>query len=220
MSRTVLVIGDTHFPAVHPDYLEFVKKIRFKYKCDEVVHIGDIVDHHCISFHKKHPEHPAAMDEFKAATKCIKKWYAAFPHMRICIGNHDERVARLAADAGIPDVYLKNWNELYDTPNWSWDWGHTIDDVFYTHGTGCSSLYPAFNAAKMRAMSVVMGHTHSVAGINWVVGPNTRFFGMNVGSGVDRNHLAMRYGSNYLKKPILSCGVVKDGHPYLELMNL
>lgn len=221
MSRTsILVIGDTHFPAVHPEYLNFVRKIRDKYRCNQVIHIGDVIDHHCISFHKKHPEHPAAMDEYKSALKAISKWKSVFPSMKICIGNHDERVARLAADAGIPDIYLRQWNELYDTPGWEWDWGHTIDNVLYTHGTGSSSAYPAFNAAKSRAMSVVMGHSHSVANINWLVGPSTRFFGMNVGSGVDREHISMRYGVNYMKKPVISCGVVVDGHPYLELMNL
>ena len=160
------------------------------------------------------------MDEFTNALKCIKKWHDHFPNMKVCIGNHDERVGRLAADAGIPDIYLKKWNELYDTPKWEWDWGHTIDDVFYTHGTGCGGLYPAFNTAKTRAMSVVMGHTHSIANINWLVGPKTRFFGMNVGSGVDRSHLAMQYGINYIRKPVVSCAAVVNGHPYLELMSL
>ena len=41
---------------------------------------------------------------------------------------------------------------------------------------------------------------------------------MNVGCGVDREHIAMAYGSNFLKKPIVSAGVVIDGHPFLELM--
>lgn len=220
MPKSVLVIGDTHFPAVHPDYLKFVLNIQKKYKCNEVIHIGDVIDHHCISFHKKHPDHPSALDEFKNALKEIKKWHQHFPSMKICIGNHDERVGRLAADAGIPDIYLQSWNDLYNTPLWDWNIGHTIDNVFYTHGTGAGGLYPAFNTAKVRAMSVVMGHTHSIANINWLVGPTTRFFGMNVGSGVDKSHLSMQYGSNFLRKPVVSCAVVVDGHPYLELMNL
>ena len=217
---TVLVIGDTHCPAVHRKYLKFVQQIFSKYECNRVVHIGDVVDHHCISFHKKHPEHPAAMDEYNSAMKHINTWHKIFPVMDVCIGNHDERVCRLAADAGIPDMYIRNYSDVYGTPLWNWAKTHEIDGVLYTHGTGASSAYPAFNAAKTRASSVVMGHTHSNAAINWLVGPNTRFFGMSVGSGVDRNHLAMQYGDHYLKKPVLSCGVVVDGHPYLELMPL
>ena len=37
----VLVIGDTHFPAVHKNYFSFIKRVRDKYKCTEIIHIGD-----------------------------------------------------------------------------------------------------------------------------------------------------------------------------------
>lgn len=217
----VLVIGDTHFPAVHRNYLSFVKNIRKKYKCDKVLHIGDVVDHHTISFHKKHPDSISAIDEYKQAMRHIKTWYAEFPEMQICIGNHDERVFRLSADVGIPSFYIKQYSQIYNTPKWKWDYGFTIDGVYYTHGTGTGGQYPSFNSAKSRATSCVLGHHHSIAGINWLVGPTTRFFGMDIGSGIDRNHLDFSYSKFHLKKPVVSCGVVINGkHPYLELMNL
>ena len=219
MSR-VLVIGDTHFPAVHPGYLDFVKEIKKKHRCDTIVHIGDVIDHHTVSFHKKHPDNTGAVAEYQQAFTHIQEWKKAFPKMQICIGNHDDRVARLNADVGIPAFYLKPWNELYGTNQWVWDSGFVIDNVFYTHCTGASSAYPALNAAKSRSTSVVMGHHHSVAGIHWIVGPNTAYFGMDVGCGVDRHHMSMQYGANYIKKPVISCGVVINGHPYLELMPL
>ena len=52
MSR-VLVIGDVHEPATHPAYRAFVSDLYSAWNCDRVVFIGDVVDHHCISFHKK-----------------------------------------------------------------------------------------------------------------------------------------------------------------------
>ena len=48
----VLVIGDTHAPCVHKDYIQFLKKIEKKHQCNRVVHIGDIVDWNSISFHE------------------------------------------------------------------------------------------------------------------------------------------------------------------------
>jgi predicted phosphodiesterase len=216
----VLVIGDLHCPAVHPKYLDFVKGIRKKYKTDETVFIGDVVDHASISFHKKNPEHPAALDEYDQAMRSLRLWVKAFPDAVVTIGNHDDRVVRIAADAGIPAHYIKNYSETYDSANWDWMPFIEIDGVYYYHGIGANGMYPAINAAKMRLQSVVIGHYHSVAGINWIVGPTSRIFGMNVGSGVDRFHPAMQYGSAYLKKPVVSCGVVIDGHPYLELMDL
>lgn len=219
MSR-VLVIGDLHCPAVLEGYLDFTRHVKKKYKTDTTVFIGDVVDHAAISFHKKNPEHPDAMNEYRMAMDSIVEWRKTYPNAYVTIGNHDERVARLAADAGIPGHYLKNYSEVYNTPNWRWVTHVEIDGVYYYHGVGAGSNYPAINAAKMRLQSVVMGHYHSVAGINWVCGPTNRVFGMNVGSGVDREHPAMEYGSAYLRKPIVSVGVVIDGHPYLELMNL
>jgi predicted phosphodiesterase len=219
-SMRTLVIGDLHCPATHPKYLDFVKKIRDKYKTNNTVFIGDVVDHASISFHKKNPEHPAAMDEYHQAMKGIAKWSRAFPEATVTIGNHDERVARLAADSGIPCHYLKGYAEIYNTPQWDWVRSVDFDGVHFYHGVGAASQYPAFNAAKMKLQSVVIGHYHSVASINWICGPNMRLFGMSVGSGVDRDHPLMLYGSAWLKKPIVSCGVVIDGMPYLELMDL
>lgn len=220
MSR-VLVIGDTHFPACHPQYLQFVRKVYTKYRCNTVVHIGDVVDHHTISFHKKHPDSMDATTEYNLARKEIAKWYKVFPDVRVCIGNHDERVFRLNADVGIPAFYIKQYNEIYNTPRWKWDYSFILDGVYYAHGTGGGGLHPAANQMKARAISCVLGHHHSIAGINWMVGPTTRFFGMDVGTGVDCNHLGFSYGKYHLKKPVVSCGVVLEGkHPYLEVMEL
>ena len=43
---------------------------------------------------------------------------------------------------------------------------------------------------------------------------------MNVGCGIDAKAYAFNYGKDSRKKPILSCGVVIDGKPYLEIMTL
>ena len=215
MSR-VLVIGDLHAPATHPDYYKFVRKIQKKYNTNRTVFIGDVIDHEAISRHEKNPELPAALDEFKTALKQIKKWHRAFPEAVVCIGNHDERVMRTAKGAGIPGIYLRPYNEVYGTDGWNWLYRYHCDDVLYTHGTGWSGLSPAFNAAKQTRQSVVCGHVHSVGSINYHTNDTDTIFGMNVGAGVDSEHLAMSYGKFSLKKPVLSCGVVINGHPYLE----
>tara|TARA_Y100001938_G_scaffold20502_2_gene26049 strand:+ start:56835 stop:57503 length:669 start_codon:yes stop_codon:yes gene_type:complete len=215
----VLVIGDLHLPAEHPDYYSFVKDIKRKYRTNTTVFIGDIVDHHAISFHKKHPESISAMQEYQGVVDNLKKWKRLFPSAHVMIGNHDERVIRLNADVGIPPVYLKEYSEVWDTPNWSWEYSTNIDGVHYSHGTGSGGMAPAFNSAKLTGNSWVMGHTHSVAGIQYLRTPTNKYiFGMNVGCGVDTNHTAMSYAKNYIKKPIVSVGVVIDGHPYLELL--
>jgi len=210
------VIGDIHAPATHPDYFGFVRKIQKKYNTNKTVFIGDIIDHEAITFHEKNPELPAALDEYYIALKQVKKWHKAFPKATVCIGNHDERVMRKAKTVGIPGIYLRPFNEVYGTSGWNWLYQHHCDDVLYTHGTGWSGLSPAFNAARQTRQSVVSGHTHSIASINYHCNGKDSIFGMNVGAGVDDEHLAMQYGRFSLKKPVFSCGVVINGHPYLE----
>jgi predicted phosphodiesterase len=216
----VLVIGDTHAPAMHPAYIPFLKTIANKWDINRVVHIGDVVDHHCISFHPKHPESEGALMEYEMAKKQIQKMYEAFPKADVTIGNHDKRIERLAGTVNIPGLYLKPYKELYDTKGWNWVDSVEIDDVFYYHGTGAPSNNPGFNAAKARMQSTVIGHFHSFSGVSYVAGPKTKIWGMSVGCGVDRNHLSMGYTEPHLKKPLLGCGVVIEGHPYLETMDL
>jgi predicted phosphodiesterase len=47
----VLVIGDLHCPFEKEGYLEFCKEQYKKWKCNQVVFIGDIIDNHYSSYH-------------------------------------------------------------------------------------------------------------------------------------------------------------------------
>ena len=64
-NKPVLVIGDTHCPAMLDGYIPFLKKIHKKHGCGRVVHIGDLVDWNSISFHEKNPSMPSPAEEFK-----------------------------------------------------------------------------------------------------------------------------------------------------------
>lgn len=217
MSR-VLCIGDIHEPVSRKKYLEFCQDLCEEWQCDTTVFLGDIADWHAVSFHAHHPECPGPVDEYDLAYEKIQKWYDVFPNSRICIGNHDERLIRLAESVNIPKKFLRNFNEVWDTPSWDWDYSHIIDDVYYFHGIGNGGTYPAPNAAKKMLMSVVMGHCHSASGIKWLASPQRRIFGMDTGCGIDDKAFAFAYGKHMIKRSIISAGVVLDGVPYLEIM--
>ena len=91
MSR-VLVIGDPHEPVCHPGYRPWCRYLRNKFKTTKTVIIGDICDHHAISFHAANPMCPGADDERILTKQKIKGWYRDFPKVIITIGNHDARV--------------------------------------------------------------------------------------------------------------------------------
>jgi predicted phosphodiesterase len=218
MSKSkVLVIGDIHAPYNRPSYLPFCKEIYNKYRCNKVVFIGDVVDLHSISFHPKHPELPNAAMEYDMAKKEIAKWKKAFPKALVCIGNHDSRPVRMAETVSIPEILLKDFSSIWDTPDWSWNWEFIIDDVCYTHGTGCGGIYPAFNKMRSTGTSYVMGHTHANAGIKWEASTRHRLFGMDVGCGCNDRSMAFAYGQFARRRSIIGCGVVIEGIPYYEI---
>ena len=214
----VLAIGDLHEPATHPAYLDFCKDMYKLWDCDTVVFMGDIIDHHNISFHAKDVDTTDVNTEYDLALQGVKKWNKAFPKAHVTIGNHDMRVYRLASTVNIPSQFIRDYSDVWKTPKWNWVPSIEIDDVLYYHGEGVSGINTAFNAARGQMISTVVGHHHSNAGVKWLCGPNGRIFGMDVGCGVDVNNPAMSYGSKFLKKPVLSCGVVIDGIPYHEIM--
>ena len=74
----VLVIGHLHLPAERKDYLDFCKSLKKKYKTDTTVFIGDVIDHHSISFHNKHPEEDAALAEYHRVQQAMKAWKKSF----------------------------------------------------------------------------------------------------------------------------------------------
>jgi hypothetical protein len=200
--------------------MEFCRDIKKQWRCNEVVFIGDLVDWNSIAFHASNPEGHSALDEFQLTKACIGKWLKVFPKAKICVGNHDARVVRLAESVNIPSKFIRAYAELWGTPKWEWDYSHTIDDVYYFHGTGFGGLHPAFNAARQMSMSVVMGHIHSVGGVKWLVNPHKRWFGMDVGCGCDDDSYAFSYGKHFKRKSVVGCGVVIDSVPYYEIMPL
>jgi predicted phosphodiesterase len=217
MSR-LLIIGDTHLPYTRRHYLRFCKDLYKEYKCDSVLHIGDVVDSSAISFHIKNPEMPNAKLEYERTYEAVKNWHGAFPKAKVCIGNHDARIIRVAGSVNIPSQLLKSYRELWDTPGWDWQWEHTVDGVYYMHGEGNRGLHPAYNTMRKMALSVILGHSHSAAGIKWLVNPHARLFGMDVGCGIDDKALAFQYNQFNKIRSVISAAVVIDGMPYLELM--
>ncbi len=216
----VLCIGDLHNPVSHPGYLTFCQDLYYEWNCDTVVFIGDVADFQAISFHAANPMCPGPDDEFLLTKQEIQKWYKVFSNKntKVCIGNHDERVIRLAESVNIPSKFLRDYKEIWKTPNWEWEHEHIIDDVYYFHGTAMGGVHPAWNAAAKMLMPVVMGHLHSRAGVKWRANPLRRIFSVDVGCGIDVDAYQFAYGRHIKERPILSAAVILDGIPYHEIM--
>ena len=212
------IVADLHLPFGHPLYLDFCCDVFAAWGVSKIHLAGDVVDLHSISFWDSDPNGLSAESEAEAAEIEVARWYRTFSKATVSVGNHDERVFRVAKKAGLPERFVKDYAEVWDTPGWDWQFQHFYDEVLYEHGTGSSGKDAALNRAVQKRISLVMGHVHSYAGVKYHANERSRIFGMNVGCGIDVDSYAAAYGKNFPIRPVLGCGVVIDGTPYFEPM--
>lgn len=207
--QAVGVIGDAHCPFNHPNYLQFCIDTFKKHRVKQIVCIGDLVDNHAISRHPTEPNAHGAYAELDSALTEVQKFVKAFPHVKMCKGNHDEIPKRQAATIGIGDRYLKSYHDLWGLPKtWEIADEFIIDDVLYKHGINCGGKDGALNTAIQEQMSTVIGHMHSFGGCKYAANKREIIFGLNVGCGIDISRYAFAYSRHTKYRPTLGCGIV------------
>jgi predicted phosphodiesterase len=218
----VLVMSDTHYPFSVKGYEKFAKKIYDKYSCDAVVHCGDLVDNHAVdSHHEPEPDAKDANTELDEAIAKATRLYKLFPKVHLVLGNHDLRILRAAAKAKLTSRMIVPFQDLLQLPRtWLVQDEYEIDGVRYVHGEGYSGAMAQRTMAEKEMQCVVFGHLHAFAGISYIANSNTLVWGMNVGCAIDREAYSMRYGKHMKNKPTIGVGVVINGHPYYEVMDL
>jgi len=199
-------------------YVRFLQDTFDSWGVDRIVHIGDLVDWNSISYHEKHPSNSNASLEHKKALKQVQSLHKAFPSVDWLIGNHDALTYRQAKTAGIPDIVMKPYAD-----QWEVDWvvhdrkeqeemRFRIDGVIYRHGDGGKGgRNAAIKNAQANCRSVVQGHHHSNAGVEYYANQEFRMFGLDVGCGIDMKLLPFEYARRFPRKPVLGCGIVVNG---------
>lgn len=215
----ILVISDTHAPYHHPDTIKFLTAIKDKYKPDRVIHIGDEVDSHAMSFHTPDPDLRSPGDELKKARELLWQIEELYPRVTVLESNHGSLWYRKAMVAGIPREAIRSYEEIL-FPDWKTKWAWTFEHLetlpnkqpcYFHHGRSANSMTYTLS----RGMSAVQGHFHEKYNIQYW-GTNERLsFGMAVGCLVDDNSLAMAYNNSNLKRPIIGLGMIIDSQPRL-----
>lgn len=217
--NNVLIIGDLHAPFILDAYLDFNIELQRKYNCGTIIFIGDIIDGHSWSFHEHNADGLSVRNELDAAISQLKPWYKTFPNATILFGNHDLLISRKASAYGLSQVFLRHFGDIVEAPK-TWNFTHELylNNVLYIHG----SQGNAIDRAKDIRHSVVQGHLHSQAFVQWSVSEIDSIFGLQIGCGIDRKAYAFEYAKDMPKKPIISSGIVLESGrlPILELMRL
>jgi hypothetical protein len=210
----VLAIPDCHIPFHHKDTFKFLSAVKRKYKPNAVVNMGDLEDWHSISMHDHDPDGLSPGMELEALRKGVKPLFKLFPKMKICTSNHGSLPLRRAFKFGLPSELIKSYKDILEMPKgWeiadSWE----LDGVVYEHGEGATGQQAAIKSANANMQSTVIGHVHAFAGIQYSANSKHLIFGFNTGCLIDRHKYAFAYGKKIKAKPILGCGIIREGVP-------
>lgn len=221
----VLAVSCTHAPAMHKDFPRFMEKIWKQYRCNKLIHLGDLCNNASASFYPLNPSMPGPADEYKATKKQLKLITNRFPQATMIQGNHDALGPRKAEAMGILPEWLRDFHDLWGLPK-GWEVHPryseiVVDNVRYMHGdSGRAGQFGAVKTAMSKFQSVVMGHLHSESGVWYYANSGQRIFGCNVGCGIDYHQMAFLYGQKFIKKPIVSLAVILDGFPIVIPLEL
>jgi len=208
----ILSVPDLHVPYQHPDAWDFLRDLKKEVKPDKVICAGDEVEYAGISFHDLNPNMPSASDEHEAAKHELKNLYKIFPEMDICISNHTSRPFRRAMKYGLPSQFIRDYRDFLEAPKeyrWADSWEY--DGVLYLHGEGYSGKNAHVQAAIGHQQSVVMGHIHSWAGVQYIRTAKKQIFGVNSGCLIDDKALAFKWAKHFATKVTLGASIIEDG---------
>jgi hypothetical protein len=205
----VLAIPDLHCPWQHPDALAFLIAIRDTYNVTKTVCLGDEIDAMGYSRYPQDPDAPNQSKELELAIEQLLPFYRAFPDMLVCESNHTIRPWKKAFEAGLPKSFLPTVARVLRAPDgWSWHNEIEIDGVRYIHGDAGSSGFTAhIQYMRKFKQSVVIGHIHSYAGVNY----EGELFGVNSGCLIDAEAICFKYAKNMPIPVSLGCTIVKYG---------
>lgn len=222
IGKSVLLISDTHIPYSHPDYLVFLASIKKIYKPDIIIHGGDEVDCHAISFHDSDSSLLNADAELDRAIEELQDgMHMMFPKMYLLESNHGSLIYRKMKSNGLPIRHLKPLPELYGTPKWSWH-----EDILLLTEQGptyiCHGKTSAYGKlCKEMMTNAIQFHFHGKAEITYHKSVMGTRYNMYCGCLVDETSMAMAYARNNLPKAVHAVGFINQlGNPYLIRMNL
>lgn len=215
--ETILVFGDLHFPFHREGSIEFLEAVKKKFKPNKIICTGDEIDNHAMSFHDTDPDNPGAGKELEDAIFYLKKLYKLFPEVDLVDSNHGSMVFRKAKVGGIPLKYIRSIKDVLEAPiGWNWNKDYTCrmsngQDLFITHGLKKNSL----RLAEQYGCCVIQGHYHEDSSIQYSSSPRQLIWGCSAGCLADDKSLSFEYNKANIKRPILSCVIVKNGIPQI-----
>lgn len=222
-SENYLIISDLQIPFELPTALQFAVQIKKEYNIPSgnVYCVGDELDMNWAGLYKKDPDAIyTPYSELSASIAKLRDWYRAFPEMKLAESNHGMRALRLAFESGIPSQLIVRYRDMIKAPSgWEWQkhWYVEAKHPFIVeHGdkNGYGSAYPHLRAAQLNGCSTVLGHYHTIAGVEYFETSGMKIWGAATASLIDQNAYTFKYQLNNVRRPKLGLTVVVDSGAY------
>ncbi len=213
-----LIISDLQIPFEHPKALEFCRNVQrnFKIPKENIYNVGDEVDQYWGGGWKKDPNAlHTATQEITETIERMRPWYDAFPMMKLAESNHGTRWKRKALESEIPELMMRRYQSVLGAPDhWLWQkhWKVNCKRPFIVeHGDDWGGQLPHLNASIHNGCSTIIGHFHSLAGIEHATTNGLKVWGVVSGCLIDFQAYAFNYARSAKRKPVLAVTVVLDG---------
>lgn len=219
MGRT-LAIGDVHLPFANRRAILNVLKLARRLKPTRILQLGDLFDLYSFSRFARSPNLMTPAQEVRRGRQQAEELWAELRRASgskvecfQLIGNHDERIAKRAAEA-VPELerFLSHVAHL-----WQFDGVTTqpserheliLDGVVYMHGHRRHGEHVRYNL-----MSTVVGHSH-VGGVVFHRQRNKTLFELNAGYLGSSSALPMSYGrQKQFSRWTTGVGLIGDDGP-------
>lgn len=214
-----LIISDLQIPFEHSKALVFCQQLARFFNVDlekNVICVGDETDQYFGGLWKKSPDAThTPCSELEDSRKRMRRWYRAFPYMKVATSNHGTRWWRKATEAEIPSQMMRKYEDVIEAPQ-SWTWHKDIlvkckHPFLVEHGDDWGGTHPHIQAAMHNGISMVLGHHHSKAGTRHIKTSRLNIWANCSGALIDFDSYAFQYAKRYKLKPCIGTTVVING---------
>lgn len=215
--RVVGCIPDLHGNGIHENAVEFLISTFESRGVNTIICLGDLIDNHRGSRYVDEQDALSFKDEYYMMREFLKEFKKIFPYGKLCIGNHESRIIDKVKANSIDLQAMRTLGEYtglhteHDIESWVIDDSFIIDGIKYIHKSRMG-MHGAYNYAKEMGGSIVSAHTHINLGVRYLINMHGLYFGMDIGSLINKDHYSMRYSKGMIGELSLGCGVVYNKH--------
>jgi len=206
----ILVLPDIHIPYQCHKAVEAAIALGEKFKPDEVIQLGDLLDCYSLSHYPKttlrSSNFAKEVEEAIALLKSIKERTGA-KYATLLEGNHEARLRKylLNSASSLKNLSALKINNLLNLASIGWDFipehkFYAVNDVFFTHGEFVNAHSAKKHMDEYRE-TIIHGHTHRITS-RYHRGLNSTIEGWEMGC-----LASLEVGAEYVKRANWQHGV-------------